>query len=465
MKPRQPPRVHAGTVPIPDRCGRRLQMTSATDRPAEVFFMGATKLEVQGVRRPTTRSTRATSASGASARSRSATTTRRLTDRRRRAAPADPGRPAEHLALRRLPAGRGGQPGPSGRASSRAGLPAGLHAADARRPPRRAPRPRRGVGQERRRQPDALVQGPRRRGRRRPRAGARLRHARLRLDRATSPTRSPRTPPRSGWRPTSSSRPTSRSRRSSRPGVYGTNAREGPRQLRRRQPAVHRALGRARLGVRQRQPAPVLRRGLQDARLRDRRAARLGDAGPRSSRRSPRARCSRRSPRASTSGSSSGWSTGDVPVMNGAQAAGLLAGRAGVRRRRTTSAGPVKPRHDRQVAGDREPGRRPVRARARAQQRRLDRGGHRRRDPRRASACWPRRPASSPRPPAASRRRCWPSSPRGATIGRDERVVLVITGEGLKTLDAVRGTFEAFEIDASLDAFESRRRAGGAWPR
>jgi threonine synthase len=40
-------------------------------------------------------------------------------------------------------------------------------------------------------------------------------------------------------------------------------------------------------------------------------------------------------------------------------------------------------------------------------------------------------------------------------IGPDERVVLVITGEGLKTLDAVRGTFEAHEIDASLESFES----------
>ena len=38
-------------------------------------------------------------------------------------------------------------------------------------------------------------------------------------------------------------------------------------------------------------------------------------------------------------------------------------------------------------------------------------------------------------------------------IGRDERVVLVITGEGLKTLDAVRDTFTAHEIPASYDAF------------
>ena len=40
-----------------------------------------------------------------------------------------------------------------------------------------------------------------------------------------------------------------------------------------------RAVVRAAVGVRQRQPALVLRRGIEDARLRDRRAARLGDAG------------------------------------------------------------------------------------------------------------------------------------------------------------------------------------------
>jgi threonine synthase len=40
-------------------------------------------------------------------------------------------------------------------------------------------------------------------------------------------------------------------------------------------------------------------------------------------------------------------------------------------------------------------------------------------------------------------------------IGRDERVVLVITGEGLKTLDAVRGTFTAHEVDATTDSFAS----------
>ena len=40
-------------------------------------------------------------------------------------------------------------------------------------------------------------------------------------------------------------------------------------------------------------------------------------------------------------------------------------------------------------------------------------------------------------------------------IASDERVVLVITGEGLKTLDAVRGTFETHEIEPSTRAFEA----------
>jgi threonine synthase len=39
-------------------------------------------------------------------------------------------------------------------------------------------------------------------------------------------------------------------------------------------------------------------------------------------------------------------------------------------------------------------------------------------------------------------------------LDSDERVVLAITGDGLKTLDAVRGTFAAHEIEPSLAAFE-----------
>ncbi len=40
-------------------------------------------------------------------------------------------------------------------------------------------------------------------------------------------------------------------------------------------------------------------------------------------------------------------------------------------------------------------------------------------------------------------------------IDPDERVVAYITGEGLKTLDAVRGMFEAWEIDPKVEAFEA----------
>jgi threonine synthase len=38
-------------------------------------------------------------------------------------------------------------------------------------------------------------------------------------------------------------------------------------------------------------------------------------------------------------------------------------------------------------------------------------------------------------------------------IGRDERVVLVITGEGLKTLDAVRGSFETIDVEPTVESF------------
>jgi threonine synthase len=47
-------------------------------------------------------------------------------------------------------------------------------------------------------------------------------------------------------------------------------------------------------------------------------------------------------------------------------------------------------------------------------------------------------------------------------IDPEERVVLVITGEGLKTLDAVRGTFEAYEIDPQVESFEAKVPAGAA---
>jgi threonine synthase len=53
-------------------------------------------------------------------------------------------------------------------------------------------------------------------------------------------------------------------------------------------------------------------------------------------------------------------------------------------------------------------------------------------------------------------------------IDPEERVVLVITGEGLKTLDAVRGTFQARTIEPTVDSFEAsddRRAAASSGAR
>jgi threonine synthase len=47
-------------------------------------------------------------------------------------------------------------------------------------------------------------------------------------------------------------------------------------------------------------------------------------------------------------------------------------------------------------------------------------------------------------------------------IDPDERVVLYITGEGLKTLDCVRGTFEAWEIEPNVESFDRASERVGA---
>jgi threonine synthase len=47
-------------------------------------------------------------------------------------------------------------------------------------------------------------------------------------------------------------------------------------------------------------------------------------------------------------------------------------------------------------------------------------------------------------------------------IGSDERVVVYITGEGLKTLDAARESFRMHEIEPTLDAFEAEFQGVGA---
>src|ERR1700752_515134 len=47
-------------------------------------------------------------------------------------------------------------------------------------------------------------------------------------------------------------------------------------------------------------------------------------------------------------------------------------------------------------------------------------------------------------------------------IDPEERVVVYIPGEGLKTLDAIRGSFETWEIDPTVRAFESASQRVGA---
>ena len=84
--------------------------------------------------------------------------------------------------------------------------------------------------------------------------------------------------------------------------------RRRPGQLRRRQPPLHGARPDAAVGVRQRQPAALLRRGLEDARVRDDRAARLGAARP--DRQPDRVGLALHppGPRRSPTGSTSAWS-------------------------------------------------------------------------------------------------------------------------------------------------------------
>ena len=160
--------------------------------------------------------------------------------------------------------------------------------------PRRQPRPGAGhaqaVDQGRPGQPDALVQGPRGRGGpgRRDRDG---------LQGAGLPVH--RQPGQRGRRRGRAGRHPFRGARARQPGAAEDHHHRGLRRhvrhrgrhLRRREPAGVRAGGRAPgLGVRQRERAALLRRGVQDARLRDRRAARLAAARRRSWCRSPRAR-------------------------------------------------------------------------------------------------------------------------------------------------------------------------------
>ena len=327
---------------------------------------------------------------------------------------------------------------------------AGVDAARRSAAARAGARHRRALPEARPHEPDALVQGPRRRRRRRQGGRARQRHARLRLDRQS---RQRRRGARRGER---------HALGRSLPGDGRAREAAGDRRLRRRDvrrarqlrrllAARRRARGRARLGVRQREPARVLRGGLEDARVRDQRAARLGAAGR--GRLAGRVRVAvhealagiravrlgSASSRAQARASTAGQAEGCAPVAHAF--ADERAGLAGAARRRS-------------------------RIRSRSARRPTAISRSRRRAPRaeRSTPC--RRTTSGPNMSLlAGTSGVFGETAAGVTIGalraaaaagaigEGDRVVALVTGSGLKTPHAVdvrAGTRIAADVDALL---------------
>ncbi len=222
----------------------------------------------------------------------------RLRADRRSVDPRGHRRPAEErLALCRAPAGR---------CCAARWAGGGLLAPDPRSETGSSARAQAPVGQGRLSQSDALVQGS---------GGGRRGHARPRLRIPHAGVCIHRQPGRIGGGHGGVARTAGHRVRAGRPGARegrpGGSARgdrgAGRRTLRRGQPALPGADRRARrLGRRQRQPASVLLRGLEDHRVRDRRAARMARA--RRGRCADRIgiACTRRSRAASRSSSRSG---------------------------------------------------------------------------------------------------------------------------------------------------------------
>ncbi len=183
-------------------------------------------------------------------------------------------RPAEHLALRGAAADRR-------RRSPGARRPAlRLHAADPRRPARRRARDRQPLHEGRLlHAAEPLLQGPRRVDVDRPAAGAGQDRDRLRVDRQRR--HGGRVAGREGGGRLLRLLPQP-ARGDEGPRLHGARRQglPGRGQLRRSQPALPGSRGSDRHGVREHHAAPVLRRGRQDGRVRDRRAARLALARP-----------------------------------------------------------------------------------------------------------------------------------------------------------------------------------------
>ena len=309
---------------------------------------------------------------------------------------------------------------------------------------------RRGLPQARPLEPDALVQGPRRRGRRGEGARVRPRHALgtstgnlanavAARAAATGHARGDLLPGRARAREVRGD-----------DGLRRDDLRR-PRQLRRLLAPRQRARRRGRLGHRQRQPALVLRRGLEDARVRDRRAARLGDA-----RRGRDADRLRRDvheglARASSSSAASGSSSGAAAEAVRRPGRGLRARsrprspRTGASRRCGRS-----PMVSSIAIGNPADGDLAIATRARVGRRRLL--GPRGRGRRRTSRSSPRRPASSARArPAWRSARSARRSP-AASSARTTASSLLVTGTGLKTPQLADAAGAVVEIEPDVDA-------------
>ena len=298
-------------------------------------------------------------------------------------------------------------------------------------PPRGGARAAEPVDQGRDEEPDALVQGSRRLGRADEGPGVRfgtvawlqgnLAHA-VAAHAAASGLAAV----------TSSVRPGVREARRGR--GLRRDAHRGGRNVRRRQPTVRRGLRRVSVGVRQREPARVLRRRVEDDRVRDGGAARVARA--RSRRGAHRIRRAADPHRQGVPGAAHGGAAGRGAGRAGIGRPGrrVRARRDGVRRRRRQRpTGPVPDTIAKSLAiGDPADGMYALRE-VRSSGGRIGEATNQEIVDAVGSSPGPR--ASSPRRPVGSRSRCWRSSRRGRGPPRLEGR-RVRHGHGVKTLEA-----------------------------
>ena len=214
------------------------------------------------------------------------------------------------------------------------------------------------------------------------------------------------------------------------------------------------------MGVRERQPAPVLLRGLEDDRLRDSSSSSAGRCRTASSARSPRARCSRRSPAGFTEWLDLGLVEGELPAFNGAQALGCSpvaeayaegwdvcqAAAAGARSRRAlrSATRPTAPTRSSWRGGPAERSSAVTDDEIRAGIRLLAE----------TTGIFTETAGGVTTAVLAK-------LARAGAIDSGERVVAVITGEGLKTLDAVREGFADRRDRADDRLVRGRGRVAG----